>query len=253
MPVNSLCEVIENKKLNDNTYAISVKCGELAASACAGQFVHIKCGEALLLRRPFGICSVNGDAMMFVYEIKGKGTRFLSSVLPGQTLDILGPLGNGFSLPEGDILIAGGSAGAAPLLFAAASAEGCVTAVLGFRDSGRVILKDEFEAVCDRVYITTDDGSFGIHGTVAGPVAEKLSEGAYSTVLACGNSAMLRAVARLCEQHGVPCQVSMEERMACGVGACLVCACATVKDGVPRMSRVCKDGPVFDAGEIKWD
>ena len=268
MSGNYLSEIIENKKLNDNTFAITVDCAELASAARAGQFIHIKCGEALLLRRPIGLCNVRGCSVTFVFEVKGKGTRWLSECLPGYRLDILGPLGNGFSFPDNGCLIVGGGAGAPPMLFAARSAKAAeanraagaagemysgAAAVIGFRDSSRVILQEEFKDVCDKLYITTDDGSYGLRGSVAGAVEELLKSGGYGTVLACGNRPMLTAVACLCEQYGVSCQVSLEERMGCGVGACLVCACATVIDGAPRMKRVCKDGPVFDAKEIVWD
>ena len=257
MPGSYLCEVIENNEINDNTFAVTVNCGALASCARAGQFVHIKCGEALILRRPVSICRTRGDAFTFVFEVKGKGTGWLSAALPGQKLDILGPLGNGFTMPDcGNILVVGGGIGTPPLLFAAETAAepaGAVTAVLGFRNADRIILREEFEAACDKVYISTDDGSSGFHGTVAGPVESLLSGGGFSAVLACGPRVMLSAVARFCGRYGVPCQVSLEERMGCGVGACLVCACATVRDGAQRMSRVCRDGPVFDAKEVVWD
>ena len=275
MPDVYICEVIENKKLNATTFAVTVECGGasggasvgsssngpatvralaggLASSARAGQFIHIDCGEGLLLRRPISVCNIRGDKLTFVFEVKGEGTRRLSAVLPGQKLDILGPLGNGFSFPDGDILVVGGGIGAPPMLFAAKSAKGRVTAVLGFRDSGGVILKNEFEEACDRVFITTDDGSFGIHGTVMEPIGELLRGGGFKAVMACGPRPMLSAVAELCERQGVYCQVSLEEYMACGVGACLVCDCATVKGEIAGMSRVCKDGPVFDARDVVW-
>ena len=253
MPEVYICEIINNEKLNDFTFAVTVVCGELASTARAGQFVGINCGEGLLLRRPISICDICGDMLKFVYEIKGEGTRKLSEYVTGQKLDILGPLGNGFCLPEGDILAVGGGIGVPPLLFAAQSAKSGVTAVLGFRDSGRVIMKNEFETVCNEVYITTDDGSFGIHGAVTKPLEGLLKRGGYGVVLSCGPRAMLNGVAKLCEQYGVQCQISLEERMGCGIGACLVCACATARGGEVQMSRVCKDGPVFDAREVVWN
>jgi len=236
--------------LNDVTCAITFVHGTLAYAARAGQFLHIKCGDNLL-RRPFGICRADGEALQIVFEIKGEGTRWLAGREPGQNLNILGPLGNGFKMPEGDILAIGGGLGVPPMLFTAQSANGAVTAILGFREANKLIMKSEFEAVCDKVYITTEDGSRGIRGTIAGPLEGLLENGGYSAVLACGQRAMLASVAALCSQFGVPCQVSMEERMGCGIGACLVCACATVS-GAQHMSRVCKDGPVFNANDIVW-
>jgi len=250
MPDKYACEVVVNERLTDNVFIITAVNRALAAKAVAGQFLHIKCGEAHLLRRPVSICSVRGSAFEFVFEVKGEGTRWLSNREAGQMLNILGPLGNGFSIPAGKIITIGGGIGTPPLLFAAESAIGGVTAVIGFQNKDRIILKDEFETVCEEVYVTTDDGSFGIRGPVTAPLPELLGSGEYSAVLACGPRAMLSAVAALCKQYSVPCQVSLEERMGCGVGACLVCACATVSGGTESMSRVCKDGPVFDAGEI---
>ena len=272
MPGIHICEVTESRKISDNTFTVTVNCGALAAEARAGQFVHIKCGEALILRRPVSICTARGEACTFVFEVKGQGTRWLSEVIPGQALDILGPLGNGYDIPEnGNILLVGGGIGVPPLLFAAETASAArskertgdhgeteasnsrVIAMLGFRSKERVILQEEFRGACDNVYPTTDDGSYGLHGTVDWPVEELLNSGWSGEVLACGPRVMLSAVARLCERYYVPCQVSLEERMGCGVGACLVCACATVHYGAERMSRVCRDGPVFDSREVIWD
>ena len=252
MPDKYTCEIIANKKLADNVFTIAVSNKELAAVACPGQFLHIKCGDARLLRRPISICDIRGATVIFVIEAVGEGTRWLSNSRSGQKLDILGPLGNGFSMPEGRIIAIGGGMGVPPMLLTAKSAIGDVTAIIGFRNKERVILKNEFSSICNEVYITTDDGSFGLRGPVTAPLQELLEIGEYSAVLACGPRAMLSAVTVLCRLHGVPCQVSLEERMACGVGACLTCACATVSDGDKRMSRVCRDGPVFNAGEVVW-
>jgi len=165
---------------------------------------------------------------------------------------MMGPLGNGFTLPASDIIVAGGGIGVPPLLFAAQSVKNRVTAILGFRSARQVILEDGFAGVCDKVYITTDDGSRGISGTVIKPLEEMLAAGWTGAVLSCGPFLMQKAVAEACASSGVPCQVSMEERMGCGTGACLVCACATVINGNEQMSRVCLDGPVFKAEEVIW-
>ena len=256
-----LCEIVDSERLADvrtpgaefAAHAITVRCLELARLAQPGQFLHVKCGDGFLLRRPFGVCCVRGDLIKFAFEVKGGGTRWLSSRRQGGSLDILGPLGNGFRIPDGNVIVVGGGLGAPPMLFAAEFARGTVTAILGFRELGRVMLTGEYEAVCDTVYLATDDGSAGIHGTVTKPLEGLLESGGYDAVLTCGQMAMQKAVALLCARYGVPCQVSLEERMGCGVGACLVCACATIKDGVEHMSRVCKDGPVFNAEEVDWE
>jgi len=260
MPDLYECMITENKKLNEMTFAMSVKNTCLAEEARAGQFLHIKCGAERLLRRPVSICDIHGDTIDIVFEVKGEGTKWLSERRVGYELDILGPLGKGFSLPDGDMIVIGGGIGVPPLLYAARCSArrhaGRVTAVLVFRVINKIILKKEFENVSGEVYITTDDGSCGIKGSVTLPLKmllETLSEERDQvSVLSCGPAVMLKAVAELCAEFAVPCQVSMEERMGCGVGACLVCACATTSGGADHMSRVCIDGPVFDAAEVVW-
>ncbi|MCL2627351.1 MAG: dihydroorotate dehydrogenase electron transfer subunit [Oscillospiraceae bacterium] len=235
------CEITENTQLTGEVYSLVFSCEEIAASSYAGQFVHIKCGKERLLRRPISICSVFADCVRVVYEVKGEGTKWLSEQAAGQKLDILGPLGNGFSLPEGKIIIVGGGIGTPPMLYAAKTAHGSVTAILGFRDKSKIILQEEFEKTCDEVIITTDDGSAGIHGFVTQPLEDLLSKGGDNAVLSCGPQIMQDGIIKLCKKYNVPVQVSLEERMACGVGACLVCACEAFD-----MKRVCVDGPVFE-------
>jgi len=248
------CEIEENTLLTDAVYSMTVLSRELAQESTPGQFLHIKCGEARILRRPISICSVKEDKVNFVFEVKGEGTKWLSECCPGRKLDILGPLGNGYSFPDGNLIVVGGGVGTPPMLFAAESAKQKVTAILGFRCADRVILVDEFKAVCDEVHVTTDDGSVGIHGAVTKPLEELLKSGKYNAVMSCGQLQMQKAVAEMCEQYSVSCQVSLEERMGCGVGACLVCACALKDDnsGNVKMSRACVDGPVFYSSEVVW-
>jgi len=248
MPNRYICEIITSSQLTETAFAIAVKCDEIAAEVRLGQFVHIKCGEERLLRRPISICRAEGDTMEFIFEVKGDGTRWLSKRKQGDMLDILGPLGSGFALPEsGNIIAVGGGAGVPPLLFVAQSAGNRVTALLGFRDDGKVMLTREFESACDAVRVITDN-----KGYVTDLLEEALNNGGRGAVIACGPRVMLKAVAEICKRHKIPCQVSLEERMGCGVGACLVCACATRIDGKDHMSRVCKDGPVFNAEEVVW-
>ena len=239
-----ICKILENTPIAEEIYSLLFECKNVAAQSNAGQFVHIKCGKERLLRRPISISSVKNDSVRIVYEVKGEGTKWLSKQKAGDVLDILGPLGNGFKIPEGDIIIVGGGIGTPPMLYAAESTTRCahrVTAILGFRDKNKVILQKEFEAVCDEVIITTDDGSEGIHGFVTKPLEELLIKGGFKVVLSCGPQIMQNSIMQLCKKYNIPCQVSLEERMACGVGACLVCACEEYD-----MKRVCVDGPVFD-------
>jgi len=281
MPDVYLCEISNKEILTDAVVSITVSCDELARQSTAGQFLHVKCGEARLLRRPISICSLSGGDIRFVFEVKGEGTRWLSEQFIGERLNILGPLGKGFDIPNGKIIVVGGGVGTPPMLLVAESVnkkatasaglsskqsgKNDVTAILGFRSADRIILTDEFNEICDKVIITTDDGSAGIHGAVTKPLEELLKSGEYSAVMSCGQLRMQKAVADMCAKYNVSCQVSLEERMGCGVGACLVCACATVNSNGTtaqdssgtaiehiEMSRVCIDGPVFCASNVVW-
>jgi dihydroorotate dehydrogenase electron transfer subunit len=185
--------------------------------------------------------------------VRGEGTRWLADRKMGDVLDVLGPLGRGFDVSGDRILVAGGGIGVPPLLFAAKRAKE-THAVLGFRTARAVIMPGDFNECCSAVQITTDDGSIGRPGFVDGTVRAKLEAVSFDRVLACGPKPMLKAVARVCSEMGVPLQVSLEERMACGVGACLGCACKTKgADGYEHYRHVCSDGPVFNAEEVVWD
>ena len=232
--------------------------GDMVRSSLTGpgQFVHIKCGESRLLRRPISVCdwhgSPEGDTLTIVFEVRGEGTAWLSRQPAGHSVDVLGLLGNGFRVEDqGAYLLVGGGIGVPPLLGCAGACGGASKAILGFRSRDRAILVDAFSKACLDVQVTTDDGSMGHHGFVDGLVRRELADGrTYTAVLACGPKPMLKSVVKAAAEFGVPCQVSMEERMACGVGACLGCA-VQMKDG--SMQHVCKDGPVFDAKEVDWD
>ena len=226
----------------------------MAPLISCGQFVHIKCGHSRLLRRPISICDWQtdepSDLLRVVFEVRGDGTGWLSRRAPGDRLDVLGPLGHGFDVSGRKLLVAGGGIGVPPLLSCAkAGAE--VHAALGFRDMAHQMLTTEFSEACKSMSVISDDGTTGRQGFVTELVEGLLDrEGGFDSVLACGPKPMLRGVAEAAAKRGVACQVSMEERMGCGVGACLVCACQTA-DG--HMKHVCKDGPVFLSTEVDWD
>jgi len=243
-----MCEIITARELTGSVYAITMEAGGIGKKARPGQFVHIKCGDGLLLRRPISICDCRDGYLKIVFFAKGAGTKWLSEKKSG-FLDVVGPLGNAYNLDGRRILLVGGGFGVPPLLFTAREAIGQVTAILGFGSERNVLLKDSFRDVCDQVIITTMDGSVGKRGFVTDPLARELQTGKYDAVLACGPTPMLRMVAKIAAQHDVPCQVSLEERMACGVGACLGCIVA-MENG--ENLRVCHDGPVFRAAEVKW-
>lgn len=255
MPMTRICPVLENRPLTAMDYSLTVEAGELAQEAQPGQFVHVKCGEGLLLRRPISICDVDkeNNTLRLVYQVKGEGTEWLSLQEAGTGLDILGPLGHGFTLPQGKVLVVGGGIGVPPMVYAAKSAQTAVAAV-GFRSQGNVLLTEELEQVCQRVEVISDDGSTGRQGFVNVLVKELLAQDPeISCVLACGPKLMLKTVAAAAQEAGVPCQVSLEERMGCGLGACLVCATKIKTPEGEVYRHVCKDGPVFSAEEVCWD
>ena len=251
MPVQKICKILTAEKLNADAVSLWLEAGELAERAAVGQFVNIKCGEGLLLRRPISICRTEGSRLNVVFEVRGEGTAWLARRQPGEELDVLGPLGHGFTYPDGPVLVVGGGIGVPPMLNTALKAPNGAIACLGFRSADKAMLISEFENCCRQVYLSSDDGSLGVHSYVAGIVETALTEHPeIRAVLACGPKIMLKTVYAAAKAHGVACQVSMEERMGCGVGACLVCAC---KSAEGEYKHVCKDGPVFDAGEVSWD
>lgn len=252
MPKKHLTTVLTNTPLTKTVFEMKLNAEELARQAVPGQFVHIRCGDGNLLRRPISIADVGNGVVTVVVEVRGEGTKWLFERRTGDQIDLLGPLGNGFEVTGKNIILVGGGIGVPPMLYTARKADGKATAVLGFRNSSCIIMTEQFEEVCKSVHVTTDDGSAGERGSVALPLGRLLAEGGYDAVLACGPRAMLKAVADLSSKNHVPCLVSLEERMGCGIGACLVCACKTKKDGHEHMSHVCKDGPVFKAEEVIW-
>lgn len=247
--------IIEKTTLAKGIYSVIVDAPELADAACAGQFANIA-APGFTLRRPISICGIDRErgTLRFVFEVRGKGTEALAMLAEGESLDILAPLGNGFRIPDGKrIAVVGGGIGVPPLLEVSRVTGALCTAIVGFRDYSKIILVDEFKHNGSDTVLCTDDGSVGRQGTVAAPLAEALDSGGIAAVLACGPTPMLKAVTELCGERGVPCQVSLEQRMGCGVGACVVCSCMTVRNGKEFYSRVCKDGPVFNAEEVRFD
>ena len=239
--------------LSGPVYAsITVESEALAAEARPGQFLHIRC-EGHQLRRPISIAGVDGDRLTVIFEIKGNGTRWLSRRKPGDFLNILGPLGHGFPPAEGKVLLVGGGVGVPPMHLCAQTMPQA-DAVLAFRSADRALLTEEMVALCGEVEIMTDDGSLGKQGFAAQGVAEMLAKKPYVAVFACGPKIMLKTTYEAAAAAGVPCWVSLEERMGCGLGACLTCA-TPIRDETGRkvMKEACKDGPVFRGEEVIWD
>ncbi len=242
----------------------------LAQGAVPGQFLHIRCGEGSdpLLRRPISIHSVDRQSgrVKIMFQAVGKGTAWLASRRYG-FIDIIGPLGRGFTMFTGEqtgldcynprLVVVGGGIGAAPLYFLLQELArmGCVQQVmvlLGARTANQLLILDAARVLGFNVRVATDDGTTGYRGPVTDLLAEELQRKP-DFVFACGPSPMLKPLCDMLRDAGVPGEVSVEERMACGVGACLSCVCR-VKDtgGIETYRHVCVDGPVFAAGEVVW-
>ncbi len=245
-------QIVSKKALAKGIFDIEVCCPEIAAEAQAGQFAQIA-AEGFFLRRPISICEINGDrgTIRFVFEVRGGGTEKLSQLNTGDLIDIIAPLGNGFKYADGGKAVCvGGGIGVPPMLGIAQLYGKNATSICGFRNASAAILQDDFEKAGCKTLLCTDDGSAGIKGFVTDALKQEIESEKPDIIYACGPMPMLKAVANIAEENGIECEVSLEQRMACGVGACLVCACLTVKDGKQIHSHVCKDGPVFDSKEV---
>ena len=241
--IKSYYKVESNEKIAKSVYKM-VLSGDTSAITRPGQFINIKVPDKYL-RRPISVCDFDGDSVTVIYKVVGEGTKIMSEMEKGISLDVLTGLGNGFDTGKsGDRpLLIGGGVGVPPLYNLAKKLkdEGkTVTVILGFNTSDEVFLKEEFEKIAT-VYLTTADGSEGQKGFVT----DAMDGIDYDYIYTCGPQAMLRAVYDKAKTGG---QFSFEERMGCGFGACMGCSCKT-KYGA---KRICKDGPVLEKEEIIW-
>ena len=243
--------VVSQKEIGKDIFDMVLSFPKGAKEARPGQFLAMYCNDATkLLPRPISICGIDAEAgtLRVVYRIAGEGTREFSKMKQGDTLEVMGPLGNGFAMKEGKAILVGGGIGIPPMLELAKQLSAEKTVVLGYRDE--LFLKDEFEKTAE-VAVATEDGSFGTKGTVIDAIRENAITG--DIIYACGPMPMLKALAEYAREHNMEAQISLEERMACGIGACLGCICKTKeKDHHTNVnnSRICKDGPVFDVKEV---
>ena len=234
----------ENRPLAEGIRRLTLT-GEGLEEQRPGQFLNIRL-NGLFLRRPISVCDWEPGQVTVIYRVVGRGTEQLAAMRPGETLDVLTGLGNGYDLaPAGaSPLLIGGGVGVPPLYLLARRLREQgreVTAVLGFRTAKEVFAAEDFRTLGCRVTVTTEDGSEGVRGFVTGALPEN-----YSYFYTCGPEPMLRAVFRATKTSG---QFSFEERMGCGFGACMGCTCKTVSG----YKRICKDGPVLEKEEILWD
>jgi dihydroorotate dehydrogenase electron transfer subunit len=259
MAVKILAELVKKEKIIEGIYKFSVKAPEIAETAKAGQFLEIKVsgtGEPFL-RRPISIYNVEKEngIVEFIFQIKGKGTELLSQIEEGTKIDIMGPLGYGtFSVADyKKVAIIGGGIGTYPLYELAKELKGRAetTMYMGFRNKDLVTLEKEFEDVCDKVVITTDDGSYKQKGFALNVLKEDCNQEKPDIIFSCGPLPMLKAVQAFAKENDIPCEMSLEERMGCGIGACLGCAVKIVADTEPRYGHVCKEGPVFKSTDVE--
>lgn len=280
-------EVNSNKEICKKHYLISVKLPDnFKINMIPGQFFHVICdpdginkrGYQLTLRRPLSVHRFSSSKIEFLYRVVGRGTEILSSIKAGMLLDAIGPCGNGFNIgKESKAIVVAGGIGIAPLYalierlcqlekevylyFGVLNREQLKIAVKIQRKSNIDIAKNieaEFKKTgVKNLRISTDDGSAGYKGLVTEMLADNLRKGLApkkdTVIYACGPYNMMRTAAKIAGDNKIGCQVLLEERMACGIGACLSCVCDVIgPDGIPKKKRVCHDGPVFDAAEIIW-
>lgn len=240
----SLFTVIDNKQIARAVFLMALR-GDTSAITAPGQFVNIKL-DGLFLRRPISVCDLQADILTIIYKVVGKGTDKMSKTLPGETLDLLTGLGNGYdtSLSGETPLLIGGGVGVPPLYLLCKKLAGegkKPTVILGFNSASDVFFEDEFRRLGADVLVATADGSHGTRGFVTDVMAGQK----YSYFYTCGPEPMLKAVYAMSETDG---QLSFEERMGCGFGACMGCSCKTVTG----YKRICKEGPVLFKGDIIW-
>lgn len=242
----------ENTKITEDVYSMWIEAKDIANTAKPGQFVSLYSSDGSnLLPRPISICEINKEngTVRLVYRILGKGTKEFSMLKAEDTITVMGPLGNGFTLEGKKAILIGGGIGIPPMLELAKQLNCEKQIVLGFRDE--TFLEKEFENY-GKVYLSTEDGSIGTKGNVIDAI--KLNALEADIIFACGPTPMLKGIKAYAKEHGIVAKLSLEERMACGVGACLGCVCKTKEidhHSNVNNKRICKDGPVFDSEEVE--
>lgn len=252
-------KILSNEQVTPDHYVLSFAAKKAAKTTTPGQFFSVRVKNSLnpLLRRPFGAHKINAGIIEILYKVVGKATKILSTRKKGETLDVLGPLGNGFDLKPSTIsqkplaiLVAGGH-GVAPLYALAEKLQNPKAVIIGAKTKNHLVGAKEFRKLGVSVSVATEDDTEGHKGLVTDLLEKHIRttiDHRQSTVYACGPKPMLKAIAELAGKYDIPCRVSFEEYMACGIGTCLGCPVKTHNG----YKLVCKDGPVFDAKEIIW-
>ena len=254
------CEIIKTEKIIEGIYKFSIKAPEIATIAKAGQFLEIQVSTTgeVFLRRPISIYNIDkqNGILEFIFQVKGKGTEILSTKKEGDIINVLGPLGNGpFTIKNsGKVAIIGGGIGTYPLYELAKELKGKTntTMYMGFRNKELVTLEKEFEEVTDKLVITTDDGSYKQKGFALEVLKEDCRNEKPDMIYACGPLPMLKAVQEFANSENIRCEMSLEERMGCGIGACVGCNVRIVTENPDEVkyNYVCQHGPVFDSKKV---
>lgn len=261
MGVKVECELLRKEMLVDGIWKYSVRAPEIANTAKPGQFLEVKVTDNIepFLRRPISIYNLIKEEgiVEFIFQVKGRGTELLSKIEVGKKIDIMGPLGYGtFKIQDyKNVAIIGGGIGSYPLYELAKELKGRanLNVYLGFRDKSLVTCEKEFESIgLNKLCVTTDDGSYKEKGFAINFMKKDIEEHMVDMIFACGPLPMLRAVREFAIQNNIPCQVSLEQRMGCGIGACLGCAVKVISGVNPRYGHVCKEGPVFNAKDVEF-
>ena len=255
MKYKELAVITEQKEIATDIYSMWLQTDQIAAEAVPGQFLSVYSNDgSRMLPRTISICEVDKEQgrLRLVYRIAGKGTLEFSGYQTGDTLEIVGPLGNGFPLDKGyeKVFLIGGGIGVPPMVELSRQLPGEKQIVVGYRNS-ELFLKEELEQN-GVVYVATEDGSVGTKGNVLDAIRENGLQA--DAMFACGPTPMLRALKAYAAEAGMDCYLSLEERMACGLGACLACVCKSMDVDAHthvKNKRICKDGPVFAAEEIE--
>lgn len=248
--------VTEQREIAQDIYSLWLHAEEIAKEARPGQFVSVYCqDESRILPRPISICEIDKESgrIRLVYRAAGEGTKEFSEYDSGDTLEIVGPLGNGFPLDRGyeKVFLIGGGIGVPPMVELAKQLPGEKLVISGYR-GGELFLKEELSRNAE-LYVATEDGSAGTKGNVIDAIRENHLTA--DAIFACGPTPMLKALKAYAQEQGIDCYLSLEERMACGIGACLACVCKSMdidEHTNVKNKRVCKDGPVFEAEEIDF-
>ena len=253
--VKMTAKVVSQQALTDDIFSMWIQADEIAGAAVPGQFISVYTKDAgKLLPRPISLCQVDKEKgqLRIVYRVVGAGTSQFSAYQAGDDIEIMGPLGNGFPLERAagkKVFLIGGGIGIPPMLELARQLDCEKQAVLGYREV--LFLNDEFEKFSD-VYVATEDGNAGTKGNVLDAIRENGLKA--DVIFACGPTPMLRALKAYAEEHEIECWLSLEEKMACGIGACLACVCQSKEvdeHSHVHNKRICKDGPVFLAQEVE--